>query len=383
MSSENFDVIVVGGGQAGLAAGYQLRKRGLSFVILEAGARVGDAWRKRWDSLRLFTPAALDGLEGMPFPAPSNYFPTKDEMGDYLESYARHFDLPVRLGVRVERLSREGDRYVVDAGGQTFVADHVVVATGGYQRPRLPKFSVDLDAAIVQLHSSEYKNPGQLTPGPVLIVGAGNSGADIAMDLAKEHAILLSGRPVGEIPVHVDTRFGHLFALFLLRIVFHRLLTVFTPWGKKARPVLISRGGPLVRQKDAMLLRAGVERVARIAGAKDGRPVTDDGRTLAVTNVIWCTGFRPNFEWIDLPEFVDEDGEPHQHAGISTTEPGIYFVGLHFQYAMSSMIILGVSRDAAHVVGVLAKRLEARRAAPPRIPGLAGPWAHVHRRAVG
>lgn len=363
-STEHFDVIVVGGGQAGLSAGWHLARRGLSFVILEAGARVGDAWRKRWDSLRLFTPARLNGLDGMPFPGPPERFPTKDEMGDYLEAYARRFQLPVRLGVRVERVSREEGRYLVEAGGRHLVAEHLIVATASYQRPRLPSFSADLDPHIVQLHSSEYKNPGQLAPGPVLLVGAGNSGAELAMDLVKTHRVLLSGREVGEVPFAMDSRIGQILGRILLGFVFKYVLSVFTPIGRKARPGIVSKGGPLIRQKVAGLDAAGVRRVGRTAGARDGRPVLADGEVLDVANVIWTSGFRPNFEWLDLPGLLDEEGEPHQRAGVSTTEPGLYYLGLHFQYAMSSTMIHGVGRDAAYVVGVIAERSASRRAAP-------------------
>src|SRR6185436_5848326 len=175
-SMSAFDVIVIGGGQSGLAMGHALAQRGKSFVILDAHARIGDAWRKRWDSLRLFTPARYDGLDGLRFPAPPHSFPTKDEMADYLEAYAKHFQLPVRTGTRVERLTREGDRYVVIAGGRRLEADHVVVAMASYQRPRVPAFAQDLDPRIVQMKSLDYRRPGQLPPGDVLVVGAANSG---------------------------------------------------------------------------------------------------------------------------------------------------------------------------------------------------------------
>ncbi|HET7617637.1 MAG TPA: NAD(P)/FAD-dependent oxidoreductase, partial [Vicinamibacterales bacterium] len=191
-SSERVQVVVIGGGQAGLSVGYALAQRGLSFVILEGRARVGDSWRARWDSLRLFTPARYDGLIGMPFPAAPYTFPTKDQMGDYLESYARHFNLPVRTGARVDRVTREGVRYIVETGGHRYDADHVVVAMSTFQVPRVPAFARDLDPTIVQLHSSEDKNPAQLRPGGVLLVGAGNSGADIALDVASSHQTWLS-----------------------------------------------------------------------------------------------------------------------------------------------------------------------------------------------
>src|SRR5262245_53690367 len=169
-TSERVHTIVIGGGQAGLSVGYYLKRQGRPFVILEANQRIGDTWRRRWDSLRLFTPARFDGLVGMPFPAPAYSFPTKDEMGDYLERYAARFDLPVRTGVKVDRLTREGRFYVITAGERRFEAEHVVVAMANYQVPRVPPFAGELDPGIVQLHSFDYRNPGQLREGPVLIV---------------------------------------------------------------------------------------------------------------------------------------------------------------------------------------------------------------------
>ena len=195
------DTVIIGGGQAGLALGYHLTQQSREFVILDANPRVGDAWRNRWDSLRLFTPAKYDGLPGMPFPGDPLAFPTKDELADYLEDYARHFDLPVRSGIRVDRLERAGDRYAVAAGEQHWLADNVVVATGGCQSPRTPAFADQLSAEIVQLHSSSYRTPEQLQPGDVLVVGLGNSGAEIALELSRTHRTWVAGQPSGELPV--------------------------------------------------------------------------------------------------------------------------------------------------------------------------------------
>jgi putative flavoprotein involved in K+ transport len=356
LERERYDVIVIGGGQAGLSVGYHLARRGLRFVILDAEKRVGDAWRKRWDSLRLFSPAFLDGLDGMPFPAPRNYFPTKDEMGDYLEAYAARFRLPVRLGIRVDKLTRRGDGYVVRAGGLELEAPQVVVAMASYQRPRVPDFARELRSDIVQLHAVDYRNPGQLREGGVLIAGAGNSGAEIAMELAPRHRVWMSGRNTGEVPFRIGGFWARLFLYRLvMRVLFHRVLTVRTPMGRKARPKIISQGGPLIRQKARDLLAAGVERVARIASVRDGRPVLEDGRVLDVTNVVWCTGFHPGFSWIDLPVF-GANGEPVHDGGVVASAPGLYFVGLHFLYAFSSGMIHGVGRDAARIVRAVAAR---------------------------
>lgn len=354
-----FDTIIIGGGQAGLATGYYLRQHMDDFVILDGSERIGDAWRNRWDSLRLFTPARYCGLPGMPFPAPAHSFPTKDEMADYLQSYAARFNLPVQTGLRVNRLSRNGKRFVVDAGDQQFEADNVVVAMASYQRPRVPAFAQKLDPTIVQMHSSEYRNPSQLQEGDVLIVGAGNSGAEIALELAQYHPTWLSGRHVGHIPFRIEGVAARLLLIWLvLRVLFHRILTVNSPIGRKLRPELLSKGGPLVRTKPEDLVAAGVKRVPKTSTVRDGLPVLEDGRVLDVANVIWCTGFHPGFSWIDLPIFggKKEPKEPEHHCGIVLDQPGLYFVGLFFLYAVSSSIVSGVGRDAQRIADHVAAR---------------------------
>jgi putative flavoprotein involved in K+ transport len=354
-----------------LSVGYCLAQHGLSFVILDGSARVGDAWRHRWDSLRLFTPAKYDGLAGMPFPGDPNAFPTKNDMADYLEEYARHFHLPVRLETTVSRLSRTGSTYTVESAGRRYEAEHVVVAMASYQQPRLPAFASMLDSSIVQLTSKEYKNPGQLQPGDVLLVGAGNSGADIALDVAPSHRTFLSGRHPGNVPFKIDGAAARALLPLLFRVVFHRILTVDNPFGRRARRKMISMGAPLIRVKPADLERAGVERVGRVAGVDNGRPRLGDGRVLDVRNVIWCTGFNPGFSWMDLPVAGLAEGEPQQSRGVVSTEPGLYFVGLHFLYSFSSTMIHGIERDARHVADTIHERLSASAAAPAR----ASRWA--------
>jgi putative flavoprotein involved in K+ transport len=352
-----FDVIVIGGGQAGLSVGYHLARRGLRFVILDGHPRIGDAWRKRWDSLRLFSPARHDGLDGMPFPAPPTSCPTKDEMADYLEAYAARFELPVLTGVTVTRLCRAGAGFVIEAGERRFEAAQVVVAMADYQRPHIPEFARQLDPNIVQLHSGGYKNPAQLRAGGVLLVGAGNSGAEIAMELAPRHRVWMSGRHPGSVPFRFNSFLAkHLLIRLLFRLVFHRLLSAKTPIGRRARAQGHTKGVPLIRQRPKQLAAAGVTRTAaRTIGVRDGRPLLDDGSTLEVSNVIWCTGFRGNFPWIDLPIF-DDKGTPRHASGVVTEVPGLYFVGLQFLYALSSSMIHGVGRDAARISDAVAAR---------------------------
>jgi len=376
---ERTQTVIIGGGQAGLSLGYHLAQRDLPFVILEANQRIGDSWRSRWDSLRLFTPARFDGLAGMPFPAAGHTFPTKNEMADYLEAYVARFALPVRTGVRVDRLSREGGRYVVAAGERRFEADHVVVAMATYQRRRVPVFAQELDPGIVQLHSSDYRNLSQLRDGGVLIVGAGNSGSEIALEVARAgHPTWMSGRDTGHVPFRIEGMAARLvLAQLVLRFLFHRILTTDTPLGRKARPTIVSRGGPLIRVKPSDLAVAGIQRVPRTTGVRSGLPVLADDRVLDVTNVIWCTGFHPGFSWIDLPVF-GADGEPVHHRGVVPDEPGLYFVGLHFLYAMSSTMIHGVSRDAEHIAANIAARCRAARSSSARageVPAAEAPAA--------
>lgn len=349
----DYEVIVIGGGQAGLSVGYHLQRAGVRFLILDACERVGDVWRNRWDSLRLFTPAWLDGLDGLPFPAPPQYFPTKDEMADYLEQYAAHFELPVRSGVRVERLVRGDAGFVLSTSQGELRAAQVVVAMSNYQRRRFPAFARELAPGIRQLHSSDYRRPSELAPGPVLIAGAGNSGAEIGMDLARGHRVLLAGRETGYVPFRMGGFWARLCLVrLLLRVVFHRVLTIRTPMGRRARARMISQGGPLIRQKPADLARAGIERCARVVGVKDGLPVLEDGRVVDVANVIWATGFDNALDFIDLPIF-DDAGEPRHDGGVVRDVPGLYFVGQHFLYAFSSVMIHGVGRDAARIAGLV------------------------------
>jgi putative flavoprotein involved in K+ transport len=356
MSTEHVDTVVIGGGQAGLTTGYYLSKQRRSFVILDANARVGDAWRKRWASLRLFTPGFYNSLPGMRIPAPARSFPTKDEMADYLEEYAQRFDLPVRTGVTVEKLAKDNGKFVVSAGDDVRVeADNVVVATGFYRIPKIPPFASELDPRIKQLHSSEYVDPSQLQDGDVLVVGAGNSGAEIAYELAATCSCVLAGENSGQIPVrHGSLPSWPFFLLF--RFVQHHLIRVDTRIGRKVSAKRAGKAEPLIRRREKDLIAVGVERAPRVVGVHDGRPLLEDGRVLDVANVVWCTGFRPDFSWIDLPVFA-EDGKPRHCRGVVESEPGLYFVGLKFQYSASSDVLPSRGRDAAYVAKQIASRV--------------------------
>jgi putative flavoprotein involved in K+ transport len=348
---EPIETVVIGGGQAGLSVGHHLARRGRRFLILDANQRVGDAWRRRWDSLRLFTPARYDALAALPFPAPAHSFPTKDQVADYLEAYAARFQLPVRTGVRVDRLWRDDGRFVVATGDRSWAADNVVVAMSTFQVPRVPPFAAELDPAILQLHSSGYRRPSQLREGPTLVVGAGNSGAEIALEIAGRHPTWLAGKESGHVPFRIEGAAArYVFQPLLFRVVGHRVLTVDTPIGRRLRPRLLAHGAPLVRVKPKDLAAAEIQRVPRVVGVRDGHPLMADQRVLEMANVVWCTGSGPDFSWIDLPVFGEREHEPEHHRGVVASQPGLYFVGLSFLYAMSSGFLPGVDRDAEHVV---------------------------------
>ncbi len=348
MSDQQVGTVVIGGSQAGLAVGYHLKQRGLPFVIMDDNDRIGDAWRKRWDSLRLFTPGRYDALPGMSFPGSPSSYPTKDQTADYLEAYARKFELPVRTSVKVGRLSKVGDRFEVSCGGGAVFAQNVVVATGAYNNPRVPTFARELDESIVQLHSKEYRNSSQIQEGAVLVVGAGNSGAEIAIELALHHQTWLSGRDTGQEPTRAGSLPDHLFTPIMWFMATR--LTVKTPLGRKLRDHFLDppRGIPLGRVRRKDFAAAGIERVPRMAGVRDGDPVLEDGRVLKVSNVIWCTGFTPDYDWVDL-SLPTHNGLPIHDRGIVDC-PGLYFIGLPFLYSLSSALVGGVGRDAAHVV---------------------------------
>ncbi|MEY9851418.1 putative flavoprotein involved in K+ transport [Leifsonia sp. EB41] len=358
---QSIDTLVIGGGQAGLSVSYHLRKRGVEHLVLDAAPRIGDAWRNRWDSLRLFTPARYDGLDGRPFPGNKGAWPTKDAMADYLADYAAHFDLPVRSGRRVDELrlvephdDDDGFGFEARSGDETFRARHVVIAMSDYQTPRLPAFATDLSRSIRQLHAQDYRNPAQLAPGTVLLVGAGNSGAEIASELAATHPVVVSGPNTRDIPGSFSSPLSrHLIVHILNGFVFNHVLSVNTPIGRRARRTATHAGVPLIRVKSRDLLRLGVRRAGRVTGVQNGLPVVD-GAPLEVANVIWCTGYAPGFDWIRIP-VLDDSGEPEHERGIVAAVPGLYFVGLHFLTSLSSAMVHGVGTDAARIANRIAE----------------------------
>jgi putative flavoprotein involved in K+ transport len=342
------DTVVVGAGMAGLAAAWHLRAAGVRFVVLERDARVGDIWRRRYDSLRLFTPARFCELPGAEFPLAPGVHPDRDQMADYLSGYADRFAVPVHTGVSVSSHTVEGRRHrLTTEDGSVIEADAVIGASGSFGVPMTPAFAGELDPAIRQMHSVEYRRPDDLAAGPVLVVGAGTSGADIAMDLAGEHEVWLAGRSTGSVPI------GLARSRTARRLLFG-LPVPPGPLGRLARTRL-GRAAPLVWQTPATLRAAGIRRVPRVVGVRDGRPRLADDQVLDVANVVWCTGFRPGFDWL-TPGATGTGGWPAHRRGVSTSVPGLGFVGLPLQSTLASGFLSGMSADAARVVTRLSRR---------------------------
>jgi putative flavoprotein involved in K+ transport len=364
------DVVVIGGGQAGLAIGYHLADQGLDFTILEAGDGPAGAWRGRWDSLELFTPVRHDSLPGLTFPGDPDHYPTRDEVCAYLTEYAVRFALPVEYDRRVRRVTRAQEGYLVEVGDRTHRADQVVVATGPFQAPFLPPIAEGLSPGVVQLHSAEYRSPDAIPAGPVLVVGGGNTGFQIAEELSHSHAVHLSiGSRQLPLPQRILGRdiFGFLIATGLMAMTRN------------------SRIGRRMRDRDSLIgssprgaRRRGVHLHGRTSAATGTTVAFEDGTSLEVATVIWATGFRLDHSWIDAPAF-DSQGAVLHERGV-TPSPGLYFLGLPWQHTRGSALLGWVKDDAEHLAHQIAER-HGHRAAPPPTPTSLASSAASHTQA--
>ena len=355
MKKRHYETVIIGGGQAGLATAWHLTRQDVPFVILDENDQVGAAWRKRWESLRLFTPGRYDGLPGMPFPGKPGSHPGKDDIADYLTTYASRFKFPIRTGVKVTRLRKAGDHYTLETKDELLVARNVVVATGPFHHPRIPEFAGELDAGIGRMHSSEYRTPSQVREGPVLVVGAGQSGAEIALDMARNnHKVWLSGRDTGEEPDVVGTVFERLITSLIV-FAATKVINVANPLGRKLRRHFFypPRGIPRAGGTKKKIKKAGIDWVGRTTGIQNGFPQLEDGRVLQVAHVFWCTGFETDYRWIELPIF-DEYGFPRHDMGVVRSHPGLYFIGMPFQRTLASSLLMGVGKDAGYIAAHLA-----------------------------
>jgi putative flavoprotein involved in K+ transport len=352
---QRLDVVVVGGSQAGLAMAWHLAQQGLRFVILEAGPEVGHVWRSRWDSLKLFTPAQYDALPGMAFPAPADTYPTKGPVADYLQAYVAAFDLPIRLNARVTDLRRVGDDFEVRTADAAYQARQVVVATGPFQVPFVPPPAAKLDASVTQVHSADYRNPQALPEGPVLVVGGGNSGFQIAEELAATRPVDLSiATTYPMLPQRLAGRdlFWWLTRLGLLRV------TVTSRPGRR-----MSRRDFVIGTNRRRVERAGVRFRPRLVDAEGHTVRFADHRLLEdVGVVVWATGYRPDYGWIQIPGVVGEGHVVHRR-GISEV-PGLYFLGLSWQHTRGSALLGFVNDDATYLADRIATSLGTAGSAP-------------------
>jgi putative flavoprotein involved in K+ transport len=338
--------LVIGGGQAGLATGYHLKKMNIDFLIVDAEARTGDAWRRRWNSLRLFTPAWNNGLPGHPFPGNQNSFPTKDEAADFLFEYKEKFELPVLYDSRVMMVKKLKNGFQIMLKDRMLETQNLVIATGSYAIPNIPAFAKELNGCIQQLHSSYYKSPNDLTEGNILVVGAGTSGFQIALDLLQEkRTVFIAGKPTAQIPDFVFRYFGKQFVWMNKHI-----LNTSTPMGRKFQArIMQGKGAPLIHISPEAAKRAGVKIVERLKSVQDGWPITESGEKIQASAILWCTGFHSDYSWMDLPGAIAANGYPATARGVSSNHPGLYFVGSQFQYSLTSTWLGGVGRDAGYI----------------------------------
>jgi putative flavoprotein involved in K+ transport len=349
-NSRRFDVVVIGGGQAGLATAWHLAQQGLRYVVLEANEELGGSWRARWDSLTLFTPSEFDALPGLPFPAPAGTYPGKDAVAGYLRDYAGAAGLTIELNAPVSGLDRSENGFLVRTADRTFAADQVVVATGPFQVPVIPTAAAGLADSVVQVHSADYRNPRSLPEGPALVVGGGNSGFQIAEELAADRPVDLS---IGsENPLLPQRPLGRDLFWWLTRL---RLIRV--PAGSRLGRRMQSRGEFVIGTSRRQLEGKGVRIRPRLV-ATDGRSVTfADGSTLDVDAVVWATGYRSDYSWIDIPTVL-QDGRVVHRRGV-TDVPGLYFVGLAWQHTRGSALLGFVDEDATHLARLARRHRDA------------------------
>ena len=341
------DLIIIGAGQAGLTMGYYLKQEGYNFLLLEAGKRVGDSWRNRYDSLQLFTPRSYSSLPGMALIGEKNEFPYKDEIATYLEEYARHFQLPVQLQTEVLKIKKE-EIFELHTPTEILQTKKVIIASGAFQQPFIPSVSANLSSHIFQIHSSQYKSPSQIPKGKVLVVGGGNSGMQIAVELAKTHEVTVSiSHPLTFLPLQL---FGKSIFNLLEKVglLYAEINTKRGRWFQKRKdPIFGFEGKKLIRN-------GAIKLQEKVVSASGNNIMFQNGDTYSAESIIWSTGFVQNYNWIEIEQAVNEKGFPNHIKGISPVK-GLYYIGLPWQSQRGSALICGVGKDAEYVLSEIKK----------------------------
>lgn len=337
-----YDVLVIGAGQAGLSLGYYLKKNKVSFLLLDKGSEIGQSWRKRYDSLKLFTPRLFSSLPGLSLSGDPGGYPAKDEISDYLLKYAKEFSLPVKLGTVVSKLAKDGECYVLSTNQGEYRSKQVVVATGPFQLPNIPEFSKFLSDEVLQLHSSEYKNPNQLLSGTTVVVGAGNSGSQIAVEIADHRDVYLS---VGHKPRFMPQDLGGKSIFWW----FDKLGLLKANVNSKVGQMIRNKPDPIFGYELKMnLSNGGIQLKPKAISANDNEIMFEDQSIVKVRNLIWSTGFQLDYSWIKIPAIFNEKGLPIHERGVTNIH-GLYFLGLPWQYIRGSALLQGVGADAEYL----------------------------------
>lgn len=341
-----YDVLVIGAGQAGLSMGYFLKQTKLKFLILDKGNEIGETWKNRYDSLTLFTPRSYSSLPGLALDGEEKHYPTKDEISNYLYLYTNTFSLPIQLNTWVTMLDKKHDKFIIYTTQGEYQSKNVIVATGPFQKPNIPEFSKLISENILQLHSSNYKNTNQLKQGTTLVVGAGNSGAQIAVEISKENKVYLSiGQRLKFLPQDIGNK-----SIFLW---FDKLGIFKANVHSKIGQFIKNKPDPIFGFELKSQLKNGkVVLKPRVTSADKNNIFFVDNSRLKVSNVIWTTGFKSDYSWINIPIVLDEKGQPIHQRGITTIN-GLFFLGLPWQYRRGSALLQGIGTDAKYLVDKL------------------------------
>ena len=344
----HYDVIIIGAGQAGLSMGYHLKKSNLSFLILDKANEIGEVWRNRYDSLTLFSSREYSSLPGMTFKGSKDEYPTKDEVADYLSSYAVKFSLPIQFSTVVQKLQKNKDIFLLSTNQGIYTSRNIIVATGAFQTPLVPDFSKFLSSNVSQIHSSQYKNQSQLNEGSVLVVGGGNSGAQIAVELSIKRKVYLSvGKKIKYLPQKIGNKdiFWWFDKLGVLKA------NIYTKIGQ----FLSKRPDPIFGYKLKSLIKNGkIDLKSRTQSINDDFINFEDDTRIKVNNVIWSTGFKPDYSWIEIENIVDVKDYPNHKRGVTSVK-GLYFLGLPWQFRRGSALLYGVGSDAEYLFHKIAK----------------------------